>query len=99
MKGKYPCPRCDTNDWDPVTDVDGPPYDECKKCGYRFTNKDLPEDDRPYTKCEECGFNEPNHYYPDKIRLCRRMNGFVISNAYTNKVYILGCKKGKKKDV
>ena len=44
MKGKHPCPRCGTNDWNPVLDVDGPPYDECKKCGYKFTSKDVPEE-------------------------------------------------------
>ena len=43
MKGKYPCPICETNDWTPVLDVDGPPYDECKKCGYKFTSKDVPK--------------------------------------------------------
>ncbi len=42
MKGKYPCPRCKKNDWTPVLDVDGPPYDECNNCGYKFSKEDLP---------------------------------------------------------
>ena len=42
MKGEHPCPRCGKNDWNPVLDVDGPPYDECNNCGYRFTKKDIP---------------------------------------------------------
>lgn len=42
MKGKHPCPKCGFNDWTPVLDVDGPPYDLCNECGYKFTSKDVP---------------------------------------------------------
>lgn len=43
MKGIYPCPRCGKNDWTPVLWVDGPPYDKCNECGYKFTSKDVPQ--------------------------------------------------------
>ena len=41
--GKYKCPMCGANDWEPVLWVEGEPYDECKKCGYHFTSKDIPK--------------------------------------------------------
>jgi Zn finger protein HypA/HybF involved in hydrogenase expression len=43
MKGKYPCPKCGSNNWEPILWVEGEPYDECKKCGYHFTSKDVPK--------------------------------------------------------
>lgn len=42
MKGKYSCPDCGENDWTPHLEVDGPPYDECNNCGYKFTADDVP---------------------------------------------------------
>jgi Zn ribbon nucleic-acid-binding protein len=43
LKGKYPCPKCGENDWEPNLWVEGEPYDECKNCGYKFTSKDVPK--------------------------------------------------------
>lgn len=42
MKGKYPCPKCGSNDWEPEPWADIP-IDVCKKCGYQFTFKDVPK--------------------------------------------------------
>jgi len=47
MRGVHPCPRCGANDWTPILWVDGPPYDECNKCGYKFTSKDIPQSSTP----------------------------------------------------
>ncbi len=44
MIGKYPCPKCGSNDWEPVLWSDEP-YDECKVCGYHFTFRDVPKSD------------------------------------------------------
>ena len=40
--GKYKCPMCGANDWNPILWVEGEPFDECNMCGYHFTSKDIP---------------------------------------------------------
>jgi len=42
IMGKYPCPKCGSNDWEPILWSDLP-YDLCKKCGYQFTFNDVPK--------------------------------------------------------